>query len=484
MQNPKTSLNRVLLLLLCAHMSTIFSAAADPASNAVHRSARRHLTVRQAVEQAQKHDPRLQQLQDRLLLLRGQTPPRLKARFPRLFIEYSGSESYSWDTAYRALHTLGGGLELGLTDSGASWYRAQELKRDIQRSELQIREQRQSLTLEVVQLCMRIFFHRSLAALLNEDLQFYRRLCRSTEQRRLAGTVSGQEHRRILLETREKELVLQAERIELQDLHSQLKLLLREERPIELRGTLPDSEADYRGILAAPDRAVCRARAEQFSIEVTASQLDYRQASDFHSLQLRRYVPAVKVYSRIDFSGPEFPPATPAVSFGLSISSGAGRLAITAEDSVERSIISYGRSPAARAEFDLSGEAASPRRHTAEARQYARRKLRYTIRLASEQAARLCSERAQLVELRHNQADRSELKQQSFEIYRRKFRYGSADFEQLVESREEYTDSLRRLLQLEQACYLTACRLLQHCALSEQLTQLLARFNAECEDTG
>ena len=484
MQPQKKSLKPLLLLFLfCTRLSGFhIGSASEPAIEPMIGSAETaplHLTVLQAVELAQLQNPQLQQLQDRLTLQQGKPPPRLRARLPRLFIEYSGSESYSWDTPYRLLHTLSGGFEIDLSDSGASWYRAQELKIEIKRTLLQIKELRQNNTLEVVQLCMQIFFHKRLADLLEEDLCFCRRLCRSADQRHNSGTISKQERYRINLETQEKELELEAEEIELQSLHSQLKLLLREGRQIELTGSLLQSGIENFHVLGQYDIADCRARAEQLSTEIAATRTDYRQAAALHSLQLRRLIPAVTVYSRIDFSGSDFPPATPALSFGLRVSAGAGRLAFSAENTVDRSHYSYGRSPAARAAIDLSEESGSSRRHTAEALHYARCRHRYSSERAGEKAEQLTTQLSHLTDLLKNRSDRCDLNRQLFEIRRQQFLFGTIGFEQLVEDREELTASLRDLLLLKQRYILTACRLLQHCALSDQITQLLKSFTGK-----
>lgn len=437
------------------------------------------LTVRQVIHRARSSDPGLDQLQHKLTRLREKISPRVRARLPRLFCEYEGSESYDWNSPYRRMHRLGAGFEVDLTDSGASWYRSRELQREIERTQLQISQLQQNLTLEMLQLCLQIFYHRRVVGLFRANLRFYRQLHAAAEQRTLSGTISAQAYQRIRLRTQEKALELQAEQLELQHLYSQLKLKLREDRRIELAGALPERRGAWQAILEKIDRKACRSHAQDCSLEPATARIDCRQAADQRALQLRSLCPAVRVYSRIDFSGSAFPPAQPMLSFGLKLSTGAGPLLLSAEDAASRSTYSYGRTPAARAEIDLTREPRSAYRETAEQLEYSRRKLDYTIALAGEQAEQLYSEATHLVNLLQNQTARLTLYERGRELEKQKFNFGSVDFESLVEHRSEYTEQMLELLQLKVRCTLTFCRLMQHCAIPEEITTLINLLSSQ-----
>ena len=436
------------------------------------------LTVEQVVHRARNSEPRLQQLHQHLVRLREKTSPRVRSRFPRLFLEYTGSESYDWNSPYRRMHRLGAGFEIELTDGGASWYRSRELQRQIERTQLQVRQLQQRLTLEMVQLCSQIFYHQRAAGLLRENLQFCRRLQATAEQRKLSGSISSQAYHRIRLRTQSKALDLRTEQLELQQLNWQLKLRLREDRRIELSGALPERPGAWQGILEKIDSKTCRARAQRCSLEPARARLDSRKADDQRSLQLRSLCPAVSVYSRIDFSGSAFPPGQPTLSFGLKISTGAGPVLLSAEESASRSTYSHQHAPAIQAEIDLAREPHSAYREAAERLEYSRRELDYTVAMAGEQAEQLYSENTHLLKLLQNQTARLALYERKLDLTTQKFRYGSAGFEKLVESREEYTEQMLELLQLKVRCILTICRLLQHCVMPEGLTTLIKLFNS------
>ena len=437
------------------------------------------LTVRQVVRRARESDRRLEQLQHNLARLREKISPGVRARLPRLFFEYEGNESYDWNSPYRRMHRLGAGFEVELTDSGASWYRSRELQREIERTQLQIRELQQSLTLEMLQLCLQVFYHGAAVRFLREDLQFWRRLQSTAEQRRLSGSISPQAYQRIRLRTRTKALDLQAEQLELQQLNSQLKMSLREDRRIELTGSLPDRRGSWQEILEKIDSNTCRSRAQGHSLEPAAARLDCRRAADRRSLQLRSLCPTVSVYSRIDFSGSAFPPGQPTLSFGLELSTGAGPLLLSAEDAASRSPYSYGRTPAARAEIDLAREPRSGYRTAVEQLEYSRRELDHSIAMAGEQAEQLFSETTHLVKLLQTQAARLALYEGKMVLQEQRFNYGSIGFESLVEHRAEYTEQMLELLQLKVRCTLTIFRLLQHCLLSDEITFLMNLLSSQ-----
>lgn len=471
--------NPAALLMLLWTALTVF-AAADPTQDP-SAAGRLHLTVRQAAALAQEHDPQLQQLRKTLDRLRGRMSPRLRARLPVLFIEYGGSEAYDWSSPYRLNHTIGGGFKLTLTDSGDSWYRMRELRREVRRTKLLVRQQKQNITLETVQLCTDIFYRRTAVQLLTKELQLYRRLCRSAEQRQTCGSISLQNYRRLQIEAEEKALDLQAERIELQQLYSQLTLRVRptDKRSLRLCGSLPQSGPAPFGVSGLPESEYFRSRAVEHSVQVISSRIHCAQAADQRALQLRRLCPKITVTSRIDFSGPHFPPAVPALSFGVSLSTGPGRLSVSAEDSVSRSNYSYNRNPAAKLALDLSRPTASPHHSAVEKEQHARRELQHSTSLAALQAQQLAREILHLKQLVQHQRQSCELHRRELAIRRQQFDYGTAEFERLVESRRQYTADLLKLYRLKQRSLLAACTLLQLCALPERVSALLNQLSKE-----
>lgn len=477
MQLIRAARNPAALLMLLWTVLTVF-ADPDPTPDP-SGGGRLHLTVRQAAALALLHDPQLQQLQKTLEGLRGGMSPRLRARLPVLFIEYGGSEAYDWSSPYQLNHTIGGGFELTLTDSGDSWYRMRELRRELRRTKLEIRQQKQNLILETVQLCTDIFYRRTAVQLLTKELQLYRRLCRSAEQRQTCGSISLQNYRRLRIQAEEKALELQAEQLELQQLYSQLTLRVRhtDERSLRLCGSFPQPGPASFGEPGLPESEYFRARAVEHSVQVISARMNCAQAADQRALQLRRLCPKITVTSRIDFSGPHFPPATPALSFGLRLSTGPGRLSVSAKDSVSRSNYSYNRNPAAKLALDLSRPTASPHRRAVEKEQYARRELQHRTSLAALQAQKLAQETLHLQEQLQHQRASCELHRRELAIRRQEFEFGTADFERLVESRRQYTAGLLKLCRLNQRCLLAACTLLQLCALPERVSVLLGQLS-------
>jgi outer membrane protein TolC len=462
----------VILLLLW----TVLTVSTSPAQSAGDQ---RHITVRQAAARAQAQDPQLQQLQNTLVRLCGRMSPRIRAHLPVMFLEYSGSETYDWSSPYRLSHTLGGGFELTLTDGGESWYRMRELRREVQHTELQLRQRKQEILLETVQLCTDILYRRAAAELLTEELQLYHRLSRSAEQQQESGTISLQDYRRIRIEAEEKSLDLQAEQLQLQQLGSQLTMKLGYPDPPRphLTGTFPRHSPATAENPIQPESEYFRSRAVHHAVRVIDSRINCERAADQRSLQLRRLCPKITVTSRIDFSGPTFPPASPALSFGISLSTGPGRLSVATKDSTNRSAYSFSRTPSARLAVDLSQSAATSRRRAVENLEYARRELQHSTNLAALQAQQLAQEAGHLAELAQHQRESWELHRRELKIHRQKFEYGTTGFEQLVESRQQYTASRLTFYRLNQRYLLTACKLLQLGALPERIFTLLDQFN-------
>src|SRR6056297_1985982 len=314
------------------------------------------ISVAKAIQEAQESDPQLQQLERRLHYTRSTLPPQLRARFPRIFVEYEGSERYGLEEPYTLTHNLGAGIEVELTDQGRSWFSAQEKTREIEQLVLEIRLRKEAITSQLIELCLDILYSKAVIAHMGQLLELYTRHLRSTDQQYASATISAHSYQRLQLEFESKQLEMSAEELSLQNLYSRLGLYLDSNSYAipQLKGNLPRVYSDNSNSQLPLQPAFYQEAAQENNTEVIRQELRCCSTADRHSLKLRQYCPQTTVFARIDFRGSEFPPASPYLSFGLQLSGGAGKLGVAAGNTSSYSSYTYAAGPTAQAAVDFS----------------------------------------------------------------------------------------------------------------------------------
>ncbi|MCF7914244.1 MAG: TolC family protein [Spirochaetaceae bacterium] len=431
------------------------------------------LSIAEAILQAQKSDLQLQQLEKRLQQVRNSVSPQLRARLPRVFVEYKGSESYGLEDPYRLTHNLAAGIEVELTDQGRSWFSAQQKTHEIERLMLEIRLRKETITSQLIELCLDILYSKAAIEHMSQLLELYTRHLHSTDQQYASATISAHSYRRLRLEFESKQLEVAAEELSLQNLYSRLGLYLGSEPPTipKLKGSLPRIYTGSIGSRLPSQPAFYQKAAEENNTEVIRQEIQCRSTAARLSLKLRQYCPQTTVFARIDFRGSEFPPASPYLSFGLQLSGGAGRMGVTAGNTSNYSSYTYTGSPTAQAAVDFSQKEAETRGMVSMQLQQARRKLQVIRSSAGTQALRLSSELSHLKEVQKNLLAQTQLHRESCSIKAKQFDFGNRDLRELVEAQQTYMDSRLKLYRIIRSCLEVECSLLQVCGLSRHIPE-------------
>jgi hypothetical protein len=392
-----------------------------------------------------------------------------------VFVEYEGSERYGLEEPYQLTHNLGAGVEVKLTDQGSSWFSAQEKTRVLEQLVLEIRLRKETITSQITELCLNILYSKAAIEHMGQLLELYTRHLHSADQQHASATISAHSYRRLGLEFESKQLEVAAEELTLQNLYSQLGLYLDSEPPPipQLEGSLPRIYTGSIGSRLPSQPAFYRKAAQKNNTEVIRQQIRCRSTADRHSLKLRQFCPQTVVFARIDFRGPEFPPASPSLSFGLQLSGGAGKLGVAAGNSSHYSSYTYAGSPSARAAVDFSQKESETRSMVSLQLQQARRKLQVSRSSAGTHALRLFSELSHLKEVQKNLLAQTQLHRESCSIKATQFDFGDGDLHELVETHQTYINSLLKLYRISRSCLEVECSLLQTCGLSRHIPGVL-----------
>jgi len=435
--------------------------------------------VSEAIQHAQDSDLQLQQLEKRLHQARSTLSPQLRARLPRMFVEYEGSERYGLEEPYELTHSLGAGIEVKLTDQGSAWFSAQQKTREIERIILEIRLRKEAISSQLTELCLDILYSKAAIEHMGQLLELYTRHLHSADQQHASATISAQRYRRLRLEFESKQLEIAAEELSLQNLYFRLGLYLDSKTsPVpELKGNLPRVYTGSSDSQLPSQPAFYQKTAQENNCEVLRKEIKCRSISDRNSLTLRQYCPQTLVFARIDFRGSEFPPDSPSISFGMQLSGGAGKLGVTAGNTSHYSSYTYAVSPSAHAAVDFSQRESETRNMVSLQLQQARKELQVSRSSASTQALQLFSELSHLKEVQKNLLAQTQLHRESCSIKAKQFDFGDGDLHDLVEKHHVYTESLLKLYRVSRNCLIVECSLLQTCGLSRHIPGVLESLN-------
>lgn len=439
------------------------------------------ISVAEAIQHATDSDMQLQELEKRLRHAQSSLSPQLRARLPRVFVEYEGSEGYGLEEPYKLIHNLGGGIEVELTDQGSSWFSAQQKNREIEQLMLEIRLRRETITSQIIELCLDILYSKTAIDRMDHLLELYTRHLHSADQQHASATISAHSYRRINIEFESKQLEAAAEELTLQHLYSQLGLYLGLESPPnpQLKGSLPRIYTGSIGSRLPSQPAFYKRAAQANNTEVIRQEIRCRTIADRHSLKLRQLCPQTVVFARLDFRGSEFPPGSPSLSFGLQLSGGAGKLGVAAGNTSSYSSYTYAGSPTVHGAVDFSQTESETRDMLALQLQQARQKLQVTRSSAAVQALGMFSELSHLKKSQKNLLAQTRLHRESCSIKAKQFDFGVGDLHELVERQQAYTDSLLELHRISRRCLLAECSLLQACGLSTHIPVVLEGLSPE-----
>ncbi|MFO7731492.1 MAG: TolC family protein [Spirochaetia bacterium] len=468
MKQPLLCLESFLLLL-----SMFWQGSTGAAAEAI--------SVAEAIQQAQESDLQLQQIEKRLHQARSSLSPQLRARLPRVFVEYEGSESYGLEEPYRLTHKLGVGIEVELTDQGSSWFSEQEKARKLEQLKLEIRLRREAISSQITELCLNILYSKTALKHMEQLLELYSRHLHSADQQHTSATISAQRYRRLGLEYETKQLEVGAEELRLQNLYSRLELSLGSESPptSQLKGSLPRFYTGSIGSQLPSQPAFYKEAAQKNNTEVIQQEIRCRTTADRYSLALRQFCPQTLVFARIDFMSSEFPPASPSLSFGLQLSGGAGKMEAAAGNTSNYSSYTYAGSSSAHGAVDFSQKTSETRSMLRLQLQQARQKLQVARSSASTRALRLYGELSHLKEVQKNLLAQTQLHRESCSIKADQFDFGDEDLRDLVETHQTYTDSLLELYRISRSCLEMECSLLQTCGLSRYIPGVLKSLSPE-----
>ena len=439
------------------------------------------ISVAKAIQEAQESDPQLQQLERRLHYTRSTLAPQLRARLPRIFVEYEGSERYGLEEPYTLTHNLGAGIEVELTDQGRSWFSAQEKTREIEQLALEIRLRKETITSQLIEICLDILYSKAATVHMGQLLELYTRHLHSIDQQYVSATISAHSYQQLRVEFESEQLAVAAEELTLQNLYSRLRLYLDSDSStiLKLKGNLPRAYSGSSNSQLPPQPSFYQGAAQENNTEVIRQEIRCRSMADRHSLKLRQYYPQTTVFARIDFRGPEFPPASPYLSFGLQLSGGAGRMGVAAGNTSNYSSYTYTGSPTANAVLDFSQKEAETRRMVGIQLQQALQKLQVIRSSAGSQALQLCSELSHLKAVQKNLLAQTQLHREGCSIKAKQFDFGDEDLHELVEAQQTYMDSLLKLYRISRSCLVVECSLLQTCGLSRHIPKALKSLSPE-----
>lgn len=439
------------------------------------------ITIPKALALAEKSDIYLQQLRNQLQRTNRGLPPQLKARLPVFYAEYEGNESCNHNTPYSITHKLSGGIEVNLTDSGTSWFRSQDLQRQASRLGLEIRGRISQLTYDLISLCSDILYSKRVHRNNSEVLEMYTRHLHSAEQQFSDSTISAHAYRRLQLQYEAKKLKLAEERLNLQEMYTRLQLLLRtnDNSPLQLEENIPQIYTGIIGKFLSESSQFYKDRAEKHNIDVSRIQLKLSSIKDQRTYKYRQLCPHAVVFGQVDFTGGSFPPAAPALSFGLRISGGGGPVGVSVDNTGNYSPYMYSQAPSTHVVLDFSKPAEETIHQLTQKIRHTHAELKEAREDAGAQAVRLFEELHTKKQIQHNINAQTNLNYKMYHIKKQEFEFGNAKLIDVVESRENYDKNLLKLYRISRDCLLIECSLLQHCGLSSYIPKLVHALSPE-----
>jgi len=439
------------------------------------------ITLPKALALVEGSDIYLQQLRNQLQRTRSGLPPQLKARFPVFYAEYEGNESCNYNTPYSLTHKLSGGIEVNLTDSGSSWFRSQDLKRQASQLDLEIRGRISQLTYDLISLCSHILYSKRVCRNNSEVLEMYTRHLHSVEQQFSNSTISAYAYRRLKIQYEGKKLKLAEERLNLQNMYTRLQLLLRtnDDSSLQLEESLPQTYTGIIGKTLSESPQFYKERAKKHSIDVSRIQLTLSGIIDQRTYKYRQLCPHAVVFGQVDFTGRSFPPAAPALSFGLRISGGGGPVGVSVDNTGSYSPYMYSQAPSTHIALDFTKTSGETIQRLTQKIRHTREELKEAREGAGAQAVRLFEELRTKKQIQRNINAQTNLSYKMYHIKKQEFEFGNARLIDVVESREAYDENILRLYQISRECLLIECSLLQHCGLSSYIPKLVLALSPE-----
>ncbi len=446
-------------------------------------------TLAKVISLAESSDVTLRRLLHRKKSAVPSLPAPFRARFPRFYAEYSGNESYSSTTPYSLTHILSGGIEVQLTDRGTAWLEKQKQKRQYTQITLQIRERKNQLTSELLSLCAEILYSEQVLVHSSEMLDMYKNYLHIASQQFTDATISHHAYRELQLRYHTKKLEAAEEKLQLKSKYRKLEFYTHyRSNPGKSTGTQCREKLQaelpilYSGLigndLSSDPHFYCQ-KAKHNCSQVKNIELSCRRMHDQKKYKIRRLFPETAVYAQIDFAGPAFPPSSPALTFGLHISGGAGVFGFSSATTGKCSPSTYSQEPDTQVALDLSHQGEHTFRQIKQNISHIKEELHYSRAKAGMQAIRLFEELQNMKEVQNNLQERSKLKFKAFTLKKQQFEFGNVHLIDVIESRQRYTHSLLELYKMSCDCFLLEYSLLVHCGLEQYVPELLKTFSAD-----
>lgn len=238
--------------------------------------------------------------------------------FPSLSLDYSQNDSVLYDSPDSRTRRISVGIGLTVYDRGVRFHTLKVKKMDLRLKRLLLASREEELILETAGLYIAVLDYRLRREILEETLGLAREQSRIGEKELLLGEITEVNHLSLILREKDLELRLSRARAEEARLVFEFGKILGAQKGETLRpaGSI---DPDYRGFLRPGDEERLIAEARKNSPDIGKRSLELYDLREVLRREERPYLPDVGLKAELSMTGRDFPLTRPGFSAALNL---------------------------------------------------------------------------------------------------------------------------------------------------------------------